>query len=141
VIVRLLRNGRCCARIGHHNYRVFCTKGYFERIAAKGDLPTAVRFNSDVLYGAKHLTTLPMGEYMPNEYENEPRATGHGGMDYAMLGRFFKVLLAGSKKVPTDLREGLRMTIPGIYAEESSKRNGEVLTMHYPWDAEWKTAF
>ncbi len=32
VIVRFLKNGRCRAKIGHHNYRVFGTEGYMERI-------------------------------------------------------------------------------------------------------------
>jgi len=141
VVVRLLRNGACRARIGHHSYRVFCTKGYFEKIAPKGGDPVKIRFNSDVLYGARQLTTLPLDEYMPHEYAGNPRAVGHGGIDYAMLDKLFKALLAGSRTVPTDLREGLRMTLPGIYAEESARRNGEVMTMYYPWDQEWKTSF
>jgi hypothetical protein len=29
------------------------------------------------------------------------------------------------------------MTLPGIYAEISSKRGGEVIDMYYPWDEEW----
>ena len=141
VVVRLLRNGACRARIGHHSYRVFCTKGYFEKIAPKGGDPVKIRFNSDVLYGARQLTSLPLDEYMPPEYASNPRAVGHGGVDYAMLDKLFAALLAGTRAVPTDLREGLRMTLPGIYAEESARRHGEVLTMHYPWDAEWKTSF
>ena len=32
--------------------------------------------------------------------------------------------------------EGLEMTLPGIYAEESAKRGGEVLKIEYPWDDE-----
>ena len=75
---------------------------------------------------------------MPPEYENNPKATGHGGMDFAMLDNFYKKLAFGEGNVVT-LKEGLLMTIPGIYAEESAKRGGEVLTMRYPWDAEWTT--
>jgi hypothetical protein len=33
------------------------------------------------------------------------------------------------------------MTLPGIYAEESSKRGGALMKMYYPWDKEWKTTF
>lgn len=55
-----------------------------------------------------------------------------------MLDNFFKVL-AGEKGEVINLRDGLRMTLPGIYAEESAKRGGEVLTMYYPWDEEWST--
>ena len=73
---------------------------------------------------------------MPPEYENIPEAKGHGGMDYAMLDHFFKALLEG-KEAPITLKEGLAMTLPGIYAEESAKRGGAVLRMKYPWDADW----
>ena len=50
----------------------------------------------------------------------------------------FTALLEG-KPAPISLREGLAMTLPGIYAEESAKRGGEVLRMTYPWDPDFKT--
>ena len=80
------------------------------------------------------------GEYMPPAYASNPKAQngGHGGMDYALLDHFFKALLNG-KPAPIPLREGLRMTLPGIYAEESAKRHGEIVKMYYPWDEEWST--
>jgi hypothetical protein len=69
-------------------------------------------------------------------YANNPKAQGHDGMDYAMLDAFFKALRNG-EEAPISLRVGLAMTLPGIYAEESAKRNGKVLRMVYPWDADW----
>ena len=75
---------------------------------------------------------------MPPAYADNPRATGHGGMDYALLDHFFDALLTGAP-APISLREGLRMTLPGIYAEASAKRNGQVLRMTYPWDPDFKT--
>ena len=78
------------------------------------------------------------GEFMPPEYKNNPDAKGHGGMDYAILDYFFKALRNGTG-APISLKEGLAMTLPGIYAEESAKRNGEVLYMRYPWDDDWTT--
>ena len=57
-----------------------------------------------------------------------------------MLDAFFKALVNG-KESPLSLREGLRMTLPGIYAEEYARRGGEVLYMRYPWEKEWKTDF
>ena len=78
------------------------------------------------------------GEFMPPAYADNPRATGHGGMDFALLDHFFTALLEG-KPAPISLREGLAMTLPGIYAEESAKRGGQVLRMTYPWDADFKT--
>ena len=136
VTIRLLRNGACRAFIGHHSYRVFGTKGYFERIDSRGNTPQVVRFRSDELYGADTLTELPVG-MMPNEYANNPKAAGHGGADYALLDHLFRAMLNDAPEFPIPLREGLRMTLPGIYAAESAKRGGEKLTIHYPWEPEF----
>ena len=75
---------------------------------------------------------------MPPAYENNPDATGHGGMDFAMVDHVLQALLKG-EPAPIDLKAGLAMTIPGIYAEESAKRGGEVLRIRYPWDEDWTT--
>ena len=136
VTIRLLRNGACRAFIGHHSYRVFGTKGYFERIDSRGKTPQTVRFRSDELYGADTLTELPIG-MMPNEYADNPKAAGHGGADYALLDHLFQAMLSGAPEFPITLREGLCMTLPGIYAAESAKRGGEKLTIHYPWEPEF----
>lgn len=135
VTIRLLRNGRCRAFVGHHSYRVFGTKGYYERIDSRGKTPPTVRFRSDVLYGADQLTELPI-DMMPVEYADNPQAGGHGGADYALLDHMFKAMLAG-EEMPITLREGLLMTLPGIYAAVSAQRGGEKLTIHYPWEAEF----
>ena len=70
---------------------------------------------------------------MPYDYASNPKAVGHGGMDYALLDHFFDALQNG-KESPISLKEGLRMTLPGIYAEMSSKQGGKVLEIRYPWD-------
>lgn len=135
VVVRLQRNGRCRANIGHHNYRVFGTEGYMERIERQGK--PMIRYNST---REEYPTALyeVSGEFMPPAYADNPAATGHGGMDYAMLDHFFTALLDGAP-APISLRAGLEMTLPGIYAEESAKRGGAVLRMTYPWDPDFKT--
>jgi len=135
VVVRLLRNGRCRADIGHHNYRVFGTEGYMERIDRMGK--PMIRFNS-----MKDDPTMQevSGEFMPPAYADNPDAVGHDGIDYALLDKFFKALVNG-ESAPISLKEGLAMTLPGIYAEESSRRGGEVITIYYPWDKEWKAEF
>lgn len=134
VVIRLMRNGRCRADIGTHNYRVFGTEGYMERLERMGK--SVIRYNSmkELDTGLHEID----GYDMPPGYENDPKATGHGGMDYAMLDHFFKAVLNGTP-APISLREGLAMTLPGIYAEESAKRNGEVIRMVYPWDEDWTT--
>ena len=134
VVVRLMRNGRCRADIGHHSYRVFGTEGYMERIDRFGK--PVIRYNSQ-----KELDTSLKeidGKFMPPAYEKNPNATGHGGMDYAMMDHVLQAVLKG-EPAPIPLKAGLAMTIPGIYAEESAKRGGEVLRMRYPWDDDWTT--
>jgi len=136
VVVRLMRNGRCRAMIGHHNYRVFGTEGYMERMD-RFDKPV-IRYNSmkELDTGLKEIS----GEFMPPEYADNDKAqkAGHDGMDYALLDHFFKAIL-NDEPAPISLKKGLAMTLPGIYAEESAKRGGEVLKIHYPWDDDWKT--
>ncbi len=135
VVVRLMRNGRCRAKIGHHNYRVFGTEGYMERI--ERHYKPVIRYNSmkELDIECKEIG----GEFMPPAYANDPKATGHGGMDYAMLDQFFQRIGGKEDADVVTLREGLAMTIPGIYAEESAKRGGQVLEMLYPWDENWTT--
>ncbi len=134
VVIRLMRNKRCRAKIGHHSYRVFGTEGYMERIDRMGK--PVIRYNS-----MKELDTNLKeigGEFMPPAYAGNEKAVGHGGMDYAMLDHFYDAIL-NDKEVPISLKAGLEMTLPGIYAEESAKRGGEVMRMRYPWDEDWTT--
>ena len=133
VVVRFLKNGRCRANIGHHNYRVFGTEGYMERIDRFGK--PVIRYNSEK--ANKDLEEVD-GGFMPPAYENNPAADGHDGIDYALEDKFFQAVRDGLP-APISLREGLAMTIPGIFAEQSLKRGGEILTIHYPWDEEWST--
>ncbi len=135
VVVRLMRNGRCRAKIGHHNYRVFGTEGYIERVDQRGSNAPVIRYNSTKYYPASNLVEQP-GDSMPFEYQGNSKATGHGGIDYAMLDRFFQALLR-KEPPPISLREGLRMTLPGIYAEQSARQGGALLEMRYPWNDDW----
>ncbi len=134
VVVRLMRNGRCRANIGAHNYRVFGTEGYMERID-RFDKPV-IRYN--FTNTDNNALREISGEFMPPEFANDPKAKGHGGLDYALLSHLFDALQNGDP-APISLKEGLAMTLPGIYAEESAKRGGAVLRMRYPWDEDWTT--
>ena len=134
VVIRVMRNGRCRANIGHHMYRVFGTEGYMEKVE---------RFEKHVIrYNFTKQADNALfeidGSGKPPAYENNEKATGHGGVDYAMLDHFLQSVLEG-KPAHISLREGLAMTLPGIYAEESAKRGGKVLRMRYPWDEDWTT--
>lgn len=133
VVVRFMRNGRCRAKIGHHNFRVFGTEGYMERIDRFSK--PVIRYNS-MKELDKELKEVN-GEFVPPAYENNEKAVGHGGLDYALWEHFFEGLNEG--KAAITLKEGLEMTIPGIYAEESAKRGGQVIRIRYPWDDDWTT--
>ena len=134
IVIKIMRNGRCRADIDHHSYRVFGTEGYMERIGRFGK--PVIRYNSmkELDTGLKEIS----GESMPPAYANNPKDVGHGGIDYALLDHFFQAVLSGDP-APISLREGLCMTLPGIYAEASAKRGGEVLCIRYPWDEDWTT--
>ena len=76
-------------------------------------------------------TRMPV-EYLDNQ---EIAAAGHGGTDYAMFESFVKAIKANSPS-PLSLREGLRMTLPGIYAAQSAQNGGALTKIIYPWTSE-----
>ena len=138
VVVRLLRNGRCRADIGHHTYRVFGTEGYMEKTERMGVPYIYYNSQRELDTSLKRID----GSSMPPAYKDDPRVkeAGHGGVDFAMLDHFLRAVADG-RPAPISLREGLAMTLPGIYAEESSKRGGALMRMRYPWDPDWKAEF
>ena len=138
VVIHITRAGRVRSRIPQHSYRAFGTEGYIE-LMYRGPQWT-IQYNS-----MKELDTelhTVEGKNLPPEYEGNEKVqkSGHGGIDYAMFDYFFKAVRTGGP-APIPVKEGLRMTIPGIYAEESAKRGGQVLKMRYPWDEDWTTEF
>ena len=57
---------------------------------------------------------------------------GHNGSDILMLKDFADAILNG-KPSPVGIREGLAMTLPGIYAAESARDGGALKEIKYPW--------
>jgi len=140
VVVQLLTTFICNAPIScQHNYRFFTTKGAFERTRGYciGPPPHTDQqrtlFYSTELYGYKNWIELPIDAYSRPEYAAHKEG-GHGGLDYVMLAAFFKAIREGGPS-PISLKEGLRMTLPGIYAAESARRGGELTRIRYPWSA------
>ena len=41
--------------------------------------------------------------------------------------------IAGEKEPTLNMREALRMTLPGIYALQSARSGGELTKIRYPW--------
>jgi len=131
VVVRLLtsfiNNYPACG----HGYRVYGTKGYFERQpGCEGLGPAKTLYYSTECHEKKALHEIPGGE-TPKE-SGEKIADGHGGADYALLQRFFTAIRDGLPS-PISLREGLRMTLPGIAAVESARLGGQLVRIRYPW--------
>ena len=120
---------------GGHHYRLFTTKGAFERCPGYSkDCPESTLFHSADLYGCGDWMQLPV-DYVRPEHAGNSKTGGHGGADYAMLEAFFKAVRAGGPS-PLSLREGLRMTLPGLYAAESARRGGELVMIKYPWSTQ-----
>lgn len=135
VIVRLTCSFINEAGCGLHSYRVFGSEGYFERMSERGKQEAKTLFRSKALYGLQKTTELNL-DLKPLKYDKKAELGGHGGADYAMLEQFFAALRKGAKNPPISLREGLRMSLPGIYAAESAAAGGKIVHIRYPWDAE-----
>jgi len=122
-----------------HNYRFFTTKGAFERTLAYPTFQSTEHaaqqrtlFYSTELYGNKNWIELPIGAYDRPEQTEDQKVAGHGGLDYAMWDVFIKAVRTGGPS-PISLKEGLRMTLPGIYAAESARKSGQLVKIEYPW--------
>jgi len=135
VVFRFTISTRNNAKIGLHSYRVFGTEGYFERFSGRGKIPPATFFSSNKLYATKNLTELPIDT---QRYEfGSQGSLGHGGADFALCNRFFNAMQGKGEAIT--LREGLRMSLPGIYAAESAKQGGKLVTIKYPWESDFST--
>jgi len=138
VVIRLLVSFINNA-VGHQqSYRFFTTKGTFERTTPQMTTMgvTALASQRTLFYStdlplAKNQVELPVG-LPPPACANNPKATGHGGLDYAMLDVFIKAIREGAPS-PISLKDGLRMTLPGTFAAESARRGGELVRITYPW--------
>ncbi|MDA1315514.1 MAG: hypothetical protein O2968_19470 [Acidobacteria bacterium] len=84
------------------------------------------------MWHPRHGTPRP--ELIPDYWNSDilPEAmrhsTGHGG-SHAFLTTEFVSALAEDREPVIDVYESLAMTVPGIVAHESSRRNGEQLTV------------
>ena len=131
VVVRFLASFINCYPAAVHGYRVYGTKGYFERRpACEGGGPGRTLYYSAVHHKEKALHEIPVGE-APDETP-AGAAGGHGGADHALLRQFFKAIRDGLPS-PISLRESLRMTLPGLAAAESARAGGALTRIVYPW--------
>ena len=123
---------------GHHSYRIHGTEGYFEHLSSRGAEPAKTWFSSTKIPEMKTLTPISIG-FAPGDFDsdirNNPKYTfGHGGSDAYLWYLFVNALKKGDKKAPIDLKAGIAMTLPGLFARESAMKGGEKVNIVYPWD-------
>ena len=82
------------------------------------------------------MAEIPIDQ-MNMEFRHEKAVQLHGGADYALFAHMFAAFQRGDEDFPITLRDGLRMTLPGIYAARSAELGGQKLRLRYPWDDDW----
>jgi hypothetical protein len=130
VLVKLLTSFINAHPLPYHRYLLQGTRGYFERTQPLAGDGQQVLFSSQEIYGMNRLNALPVREARP---EIGAGIGEHGGADFLMIRDFLASITAGVP-VTIDIREALRMTLPGLFALESAERGGELVTIFYPWD-------
>ncbi len=105
-----------------HNFALYGTKGMILTDKTK-PLSTAHSFarlssSSDSFEG--DLMELPLGT------STTGTTGGHGGADVKMLRDFIRCIIEDTDP-PLDVDDGIRMSLPGIIANESALRGGETL--------------
>lgn len=128
IVVKLLTSFVNNHPVPFHRYVCHGTKGYFERTQPLVNGESHVLFASREIYGAQGLMKLPVTETRP-----EMEGIGeHGGADYCMMKSFAEAIIEG-KEPAVNMKEALRMTLPGLYALKSAEAGGELTKISYPW--------
>ncbi|MBN2279115.1 MAG: Gfo/Idh/MocA family oxidoreductase [Candidatus Marinimicrobia bacterium] len=133
VVMKLLVSFINHCPVHGHRFRVFGTKGYFERtMDYSGENSGKTYWYSTDNSAEKQFLDLEVGEAMP---ENQGRLDigNHGGANFELLKSFFHAIYIGGPS-PVGIKEALEMTLPGIYAAESACKNNAKLTIKYPWE-------
>ena len=105
-----------------HNYRIMGTRGSIETDPIKplNDAHSFARL-SDVPGSIEHKLEIPVNLKFEGEEDS-----GHGGADKKMMMAFIDCIM-NDKKPPIDVDLGIRMSIPGIIAHESSLNGGSAM--------------
>ena len=105
-----------------HNFSIIGTRGTIETDKTKplDDAHSFARF-SDIPGSIDEKVDIPVTLRFPGEKEG-----GHGGADKKMMKAFIKCIVEDTKS-PLDVDFAIRMSIPGIIADESSKQGGTAL--------------
>ena len=139
VVIRFLTAFALPQRGPHHTTRILCEKGILElynekarlwlkdmnRFSAKNDF-LEIPFTPNV-------DDRVAGIVVKDEALFAEAGYGHNGADNVMLRDFAEAILQ-KKEPPVGIREGLAMTLPGIFAAESARERGALKEIHYPWE-------
>lgn len=129
-VVKLLVSFTNSNTHGQHRYLYHGTEGIFECTwPLTGEQPK-VTFSTRCIYGLDKTIDLPVSSERP-EISTLENLSGHGPLDYAMFVDFVKAINGESCEL--DLKQGLRMTLPGLAALESAKNGGQLTEIEYPW--------
>ena len=77
-------------------------------------------------------SSRPLGLPILDEELFKAATYGHNGSDNLMLREFAEAILNG-RPSPIGIRQGLAMTLPGIFAAESAREGGALKEIKYPW--------
>ena len=138
VVVRLLTCFGMPTKGPYHTTRILAEKGnvYLYNERAKVWLKDLNEFSAENDYLDIPLT--PYGASRPGSvpiYDEETFKKahyGHNGSDNLMLKDFCDAIL-NNKPSPLGIREGLAMTLPGIYGALSAREGGVLKEIIYPW--------
>jgi predicted dehydrogenase len=129
-VVKLLLSFTNSNPQGVHRYLCHGTRGSVECTWPLTGEPPRLLFATREVYGLTKPVELPVSSQRP-ELSSLKNLSGHGPLDYAMLQDFVATVRGGSG--PLDLKEGLKMTLPGLFALESARRGGALVEITYPW--------
>ena len=104
-----------------HNFAVYGTRG---SILTDKAAPLSEAHSFAKLYEIPG--SVERAIEIPVTYSHDDSNTGHGGADALMLKDFVKCIINDTKP-PIDVDMGIKMALPGIIANESAKRGGELL--------------
>ena len=129
-VVKLMLSFTNSLPFGVHRYVCHGTQGYFDCTWPLTGGEPEVRFCSKKDGKYEQLTPVTVS-FAPARSTNIEDISGFGEVDCAMLEDFARTINGSHGKL--DLRQGLRMTLPGLYAVESARQGGELTEITYPW--------
>lgn len=104
-----------------HNFALYGTKGSILTDKVK---PLEEAHSFAKLYDVPD--TFEKFQEIPIKLSETDDVYGHGGVDAKMIRDFIKCIIEDTEP-PIDVEMGIRISLPGIIANESAKRGGELL--------------